>query len=184
MPDIRIVQNTWFPKYSVTCDWNLLPDGTLDDTQALATAIIVALGTDARAGPDDILPDPNSTDRKGWWGDADAELIWGGWPIGSRLWLMKRSKITGIEAQQGSTMARIEGYIRECIAPFILNRIGSGMFVECTRADTQQINALIRIYRGPDLEIELRYQVLWDEIPRTGREFPPYNAGRLRVPEI
>jgi hypothetical protein len=41
--------------------------GTLDDREELATAGRVALGTDARAGELDTLPDPDSTDRRGWW---------------------------------------------------------------------------------------------------------------------
>jgi phage gp46-like protein len=184
MPDIRIIQNTLFPKYSVTCDWNLLADGTLDDTQALATAVIVALGTDALADVDDILPDPNSTDRMGWWGDLNADVIWGGWPIGSRLWLLKRSKITTSESQQGSTLTLVEQYIREAISPFIQRRIGSAMYVEATRIDTQQINALIRLYRGPKTEVELLFQILWDELPLQELPYPAYNIGRLTVPQI
>jgi len=74
-PDVRLVQNTFFPQYSVTMDWSLLPDGSLDDTQALATAVVVALGTFGLASPDDRLPDPDSSDRMGWWGDMDADII-------------------------------------------------------------------------------------------------------------
>jgi phage gp46-like protein len=35
----------------------------------------LALLTDAIADPADILPDPDSNDRRGWWGDLDAETI-------------------------------------------------------------------------------------------------------------
>jgi phage gp46-like protein len=179
MPDIRIVQNTLFPKYSVTCDWNLLDNGTLDDTQALATAIVVALGTDALAGTNDILPDPDSTDRRGWWGDLDAREIWDGWPIGTRLWLLTRDKIVGSAARQGATVVRVEQYIREAIQPFIDRRIGSRMAVEATRVGKEQINALVRIYRGPKLEIELRYAILWEGvIAADGR----YDIGQLENP--
>ena len=73
VPDIRLVQNTQFPKYSVTLDWSLLPNGTLDDTQALATAVCVALGTNGLASDTDELPDPDSNDRRGWWGDLRSE---------------------------------------------------------------------------------------------------------------
>lgn len=164
MVDIRLIQNTEFPKYSVTVDWSLLGDGTLDDTQALATAIIVALGTDRLADDSDLMPDPDDTDRRGWWGDYDAEEIWDGWPIGSRLWLLQRDKITGSGAQRGPTTVRIEHYIYEAIQPFLDRRIGSQMFVETTRHGDSRIDALVRIYRGPTLEIELRYAVLWEGI--------------------
>ncbi|BAR61263.1 phage gp46-like protein [Bradyrhizobium diazoefficiens] len=162
VPDIRLVQNNVFPQYSVTVDWSLLPDGTLDDTQALATAIIVALGTNALAGPNDILPDPDSNDRMGWWGDMDAQAIWGGWDIGSKLWLLRRSKITPAQARQGSTLVMVENYIAAAIQPFVDRKICSGFDVWVTRVDPQRVDALLRIYRGPLPEIELRYAVLWD----------------------
>ena len=96
MPDIRLVQNSAaFPAYSIPIDWLLLSDGTLDDTQALCTAVVVALGTDALAGPEDILPNPDSNDRAGWWGDMDAAELFNGWPIGTKLWLLRRAKIVG-----------------------------------------------------------------------------------------
>jgi phage gp46-like protein len=164
VPDIRLVQNNVFPAYSVTVDWQLLPNGTLDDTQALATAIIVALGTNALAGPYDILPDPDSNDRMGWWGDLDAQLIWNGWPIGSKLWLLRRSKITPPDARQGSTMVMVESYISAAIQPFVDRKMCSGFDVWTTRVDPQRIDALIRIYRGPLPEIELQYAVLWDAL--------------------
>jgi phage gp46-like protein len=164
MPDIRLIQNTQFPKYSVTVDWLLLSDGTLDDTQALATAVIVALGTNRLAETNDLLPDPDDTDRRGWWGDFDSEEVWDGWPIGSRLWLLQRSKITGPGAQQGPTTVRVEHYIYEAIQPFLDRRIGSQLFVKATRHGDSRIDALVRIYRGPVLEIELRYAILWDGV--------------------
>lgn len=163
-PDVRLVQNTEFPKYSVTVDWLLLDNGTLDDTQALATAVIVALGTDRLALDTDILPDPDSTDRAGWWGDTDAEEIWGGWPIGSRLWLLRRAKIDGPGSRQGATVAKVQNYIAEAIQPFIDRRIASRFDVFATRVDKQRIDALVRLYRGPTPVIELRYEILWDEI--------------------
>jgi phage gp46-like protein len=168
MPDVRLVQNTLFPKYSVTIDWSLLADGTLDETQALATAVIVALGTDRLAEPGDILPDPDSDDRRGWWGDFDAQAIWDGWPIGTRLWTLQRDKIVGPGARQGATVVRVEQYIREAIQPFLDRRIGSRMFVEATRVARDHIDAIVRIYRGPAVEIELRYQILWGGVLAEG----------------
>ena len=73
----------------------LLGDGTLDDRDALASAVIVALGTDRLAEEGDLLPDPDSMDRRGWWGDYDADMVWDGWPIGCRLWLLQREQDRG-----------------------------------------------------------------------------------------
>jgi phage gp46-like protein len=167
MPDIRLVQNpAAFPRYSIPVDWLLLDDGTLDDTQALATAVIVALGTDRLALPGDILPDPDSTDRAGWWGDMDAKELFNGWPIGSRLWLLKRAKIVGPEDPHGATIILVEQYIREAIQPFIDMRIATSFEVEAWRVGTEQIDAMVVIYRGPKTPVELRFQVLWNEIER------------------
>ena len=58
-PDVRLVQSAFFPnQQSVTVDWLLRDDGTLDDTQALSSAVVIALGTDGLANSDDLLPDP------------------------------------------------------------------------------------------------------------------------------
>jgi len=175
MPDIRLIQDTSDftlidgmpagpPQYQIGIDWLLKADGTLDTDQALATAVIVALGTDALADRDDILPDPDSTDRAGWWGDLEAQEIWGGWPIGTKLWLLKRSKIEGPGSERGSTVVRVEQYIRDAVQPFLDRRIASRMEVEAERTGVNAVSATLRLYRGPRLAVELRYEVLWDEI--------------------
>src|SRR5579885_2142364 len=133
MPDVRIVQRKDFPRYAITLDWLLRGDGTLDDSYALATAIIVALGTDRLADVNEVLPDPRSHDRRGWWGDLDAEEIWGGWPIGSRLWLLTRTKITDAKVQGGATVANVENYLREALTPFVAARIISDFALDVER---------------------------------------------------
>ncbi len=163
VPDVRLVQDARFPRYSVTIDWSLLGDGTLDDTQALATAVIVALGTDALADASDALPDPDSTDRAGWWGDLEADTIWNAWPIGSRLWLLRRSAIESVASRQGSTVARVLAYVNMTIQPFVDRRIASRFDAVAVRVDKQRIDTKITIYRGPSSAVELLYSVLWDE---------------------
>ena len=53
-------------------DWLLLPDGTLSEEEELATAVRMAIATDALADLNEPLPDLDSEDRRGWWGDMDA----------------------------------------------------------------------------------------------------------------
>jgi hypothetical protein len=38
------------------------------------------------------------------------------------------------------------------------------MDVQVERFDTQRIDALVRLYRGPFTAVELRYQILWQDI--------------------
>jgi len=167
VPDIRLIQSPEaFPKYSIPIDWLLLDDGTLDDSQALATAVIVALGTDRLASSDDILPDPDSTDRAGWWGDMDAEDLFNGWPIGTKLWLLRRAKIVGPEDPEGATIVRVEQYINEALQPFVTNKIATSFDVQAWRSGTERIEANVVIYRGPNRPVEMRFQVLWNDIER------------------
>lgn len=64
-------------------------DLAADDT--LATAALCSLHCDARARPDDELPDPNA-DPRGWWADSYADVEGDAW--GSRLWLFKARENT------------------------------------------------------------------------------------------
>jgi phage gp46-like protein len=162
--DIRLVQNTLFPAYEVTVDAALLPSGELDFRQALATAVIIALGTDGLADADDPLPDPDSTDRGGWWGDLDAEEIWGGWPIGSRLWLLKRDKILDAGSHRGATVTRVDRYIREALQPFLDKRIASRLDVQVERVGVERIDAHVIMYRGPIIAVDMRYAILWQQM--------------------
>lgn len=162
MPDIRVVEIS--DMSGVTMDWLQLSTGLLDETEELATAIRVAIGTDRRAMDDDELPDMDSIDRRGWWGDTEAIPIWDGWPIGSRLWLVERAKITSRNYRQGATTARIDQYIQEALIPFIEHGICTRFDTDVQRTGVNSIEARVTIYRGPVPDIELRFQSLWEGI--------------------
>ena len=68
-------------------DWAMVGTqlGCGDD---LRTAVLISLFSDRAADPSDVIPDGTANPR-GWVGDLDAE-----YPIGSRLWLLDRSKQT------------------------------------------------------------------------------------------
>ena len=159
MADIRIVSIASLE--GVWADWLLRPDGTLDDTEDLVTAVRLALLTDRLAAPRDDLPDIDSDDRRGWWGDHEAESIWGGWPIGCKNWLLARAKIVGPEARQGSTLVRAETYTHDALRPLVEQRICSHIAVSAERVGRERIDVTVKLYRGPLKEIELRFQDLW-----------------------
>jgi phage gp46-like protein len=160
MVDIRLVQNPHFPALSVPVDINLLPNGTLDTRDDIVTAVLVAFCTDALAQPSDILPDPHSADRKGWWGDVDAEEIWGGWPIGWRGWLLRRAKITDAGAREGATVTRVQDFLFECLTPFIQKRILTNfdLIVQRNVHNRQEIDAFVVLYRQQN-EIRLKFAI-------------------------
>lgn len=160
--NIRVVQKR--EDYGLTLDWLMTPQGTLDDGDELASAVIVAFGTDRLADADDELPSPTDTDRRGWWGDMEAREIWGGWPIGSRLWLLSRAKIAGEKAREGATVARVERYLREAMQPFVDARIATQVAIKVERVGRDGIAADITLFRGPRPAVELRFANLWDGI--------------------
>lgn len=97
-----------------TCDLEIV-DGDLALDATPATPMLVSLGTDRRALPDDRLPDgagpltsPSSwTARRGWVGDC---LSRAGRRIGSRLWQLCR------EHDDEATRRRADAYAREALA--------------------------------------------------------------------
>ena len=141
-------------------DMVLRDDGRLDDREELATAVRVALGTDALSAADEILPDPDSTDRRGWWGNLDAEEIWGGWPIGCKNWLLLRAKITDAPSSEGSTVHRARQYTQDALQPFIEKRIASRINVQATRIDLNRIDVDVIMYRGSTQILNLRTTVI------------------------
>lgn len=162
MTDIRVVNVTSLE--GIWADWLLKPDNTLDESEELCNIVKLALLTYGLANADDVLPDPDSTDRCGWWGDLDAATIWNGWPIGSKLWLLARAKITPAQAREGSTLARAESYCRAALNPMIENRLCSRIDVTATRADIDKIVVTVTVYRGPLPQIQLQFQNLWSDI--------------------
>jgi phage gp46-like protein len=130
MADLRLVPIS--SPDVITLDLLLTPFG-LDETKDLQSAVLLALCSDSLAAPEDTLPWPNSTDRRGWWADWHADTIWGGWPVGSKLWLLKRAKITDADYREGATVERVQAYITAAMQPFIDNKICSQVTVSAWR---------------------------------------------------
>jgi len=78
-------------------------DLTLD--KGLESAVIISMYTDARAGDDDKLDDPD--DKRGWWGDLTNE--YDDDRIGSKLWLRARSKTTN------ETLVLAKKDVKDCL---------------------------------------------------------------------
>lgn len=75
--------------------------GALETGNDLQTAIIISLFTDRLARRDDTY---DGSDRRGWWGDSDADM-----QLGSRLWLLRREKLTT------NVAIRAEEYAKEAL---------------------------------------------------------------------
>lgn len=90
--------------------------------RGLQTAVLISLFTDRRAEDDDMPPSGDPNDRRGWWGDQFAEVE--GDRIGSRLWLLDRSKNTS------ETVRRAKEYVLEALAWMIEDKVVSSIDVE------------------------------------------------------
>ena len=149
----------------ITLDLLLTPLGQLDESVALESAVLVALCSDAEASPSDTLPTPMSTDRRGWWADANVSSIWpGAWPIGSKLWLLERAKIVDSQAREGATLARVQTYIAQALQPFIDLGICSNITIDCWQEHGSRIYANIVMSRGPKQLLNLQFAALWTEL--------------------
>jgi phage gp46-like protein len=162
MADIRIVSAATL--WETTADWNLLPNGFLDESEELANYVKLALLTDRTSAPYEVLPDPDSTDRKGWWGDYEAGPIWRGWAIGCKEWLLSRTKITSTGAWEGDTVVRAETYAREALRPLIDMRLCSHIEVQAARTERERIDLLVVVYRGPEPAVQLLFQDMWRQM--------------------
>jgi len=80
----------------------MLITGSFEDS--LLRVVIISLFTWRRAGPDDPLDDE---ERYGWWGDSYPSIA--NDRIGSRLWLLRRVKLTA------QTQSDAEFYAREAL---------------------------------------------------------------------
>jgi phage gp46-like protein len=148
----------------ITMDWLKGPvTGQLTEGPSLQAAVFVALLSDAIAAPSDVLPNPNSDDLRGWWGDLDAAEIWGGWTLGSKLWLLTRTSIVDQNAKAGATITRVQQYLAAALQPFVDNKICSKFTVTARQTNIQTIIAHVKMYRGPKSAIALEFQALWNE---------------------
>ena len=135
-------------------------NGDLTRESGLETAVLMSLFTDRRASVDDELPDPNNTDRKGWWGDQ--VVVEEGDQIGSKLWLLSRGKT------DQDTMIKAEGYAKEALEWFIDDGVSAKneVFVErINRPDGSATLALdVKLYQKDGNIIAMKFDDLWQAI--------------------
>ncbi|WP_199639616.1 phage GP46 family protein [Serratia sp. PAMC26656] len=124
--------------------------GDLISGDDLQTAIIISLFTDRVARDDD---DVDGDDRRGWWGDAGEEN-----DIGSRLWLLRRQKLTQSVAQKA------EEYSREALQWLVTDGVVSSFSVATQIVYPRRLNIVIR-YQGPGNvdDTDMRFFWVWEQ---------------------
>lgn len=159
----------WRPDQGVA-DWALAaPDETLNRgglaaTQALATAVTLALFTDRRIDETHPLYYLADGDPRGYWGDGiDVRSDFGETEMGSHLWLLERAPLT----VQGVSVSKwAERFALEALAP--LQRQGAvvRMDVESSVDELRgRLDLLVRLYgRLGELVFDRRFDLIWQQL--------------------
>lgn len=135
-------------------DLSMLDDDLTSD-RGLVTAALLSLFLDRRAERDDVPPSGDPQDRRGWW--ADEFLPVEGDRIGSRMWMLDRSVLTG------ETVRRAEEYIREALAWMIEDRVVAavGVLIETTR---DGLFYAVTFQRPARDDVTFRFSSVWDAV--------------------
>ncbi len=134
-----------------------IEDGDLESDDGLETAVIISLFTDRRARDDDELPDANNPDRRGWWGDLVAEVADD--QIGSRLWLLERSKTTP------DVLVKAKEYAEEALSWMIEGDVAKKIEVEVERQGTEgndRLALLVKIFQSDGGQVSLKFHSKWE----------------------
>ena len=119
---------------------------TLDFVNDLTTAVLISLFTDAAADDDDIIPD-GTTNKRGWWGDST---------MGSKIWLLSRSKATSAVAGQ------VVGYAEAALAWLVADQIAASVSASAQWVSSRCLQLTVTITRGNGAAIAIRFSNLWD----------------------
>lgn len=132
-------------------DFAIIDDDLASD-EGMQTAVLLSFALDRRAEDSDTLPTDDG-DKRGWWGDEFAENQ--GDKIGSRRWLLARSKLTP------AILPTVEAYDRESLEWLIEDQAAASIDLEYeiigNRLDTS-----ITVRRGDGTEVSAFYSHIWD----------------------
>ncbi|MCB2200890.1 phage GP46 family protein [bacterium] len=130
--DLRIV-----PASDGSFDLSIVA-GDFERDDGLGTSVLISLFTDATARDGDTLPG-NDGYRGGWWNDALQ-----GTPLGSRLWLLRRAKLTN------DTLQKAKEYAEEALKWMVDAGIASRVTATATRTTdrTDGLDLHVEVVRG------------------------------------
>jgi phage gp46-like protein len=130
--------------------------GDLRAEQGLATQVLIHLMTDRRVEASELR---DGDENKGWIGDS-FDLAEHETPLGSRLWLLRRSSLfEGVEI-------RAQDYAREALQPLIDQEAVARIDVTATADRPQKrLNLAVDLYgREGEKVYSNRFELLWGQI--------------------
>ncbi len=135
--------------------------GGLVAVNPIQTAILVLLFTDVRVDPTDLRYEMHG-DRRGWVGDGfDVRADLGEAPLGSRLWLYRRSVL--VTAVKKPTLAAIEADALSALQPLVAQGAAAKITVSGSQdGPAGRIYLDIKVYgRGKRELYSGRFDTLW-----------------------
>lgn len=144
------ISTVWQPQLGYG-DWQLAGP-LLQSGTDLDTALLISLFTDRVAAADDEIPD-GTDDRRGWWGDDGEEF-----PIGSRLWLLDRGKLTT------QTALAAKNYITEALQWMLTDGVAARVVVETAVQLPDALAAQIQIFRQDGTQIARNFAWVWQKV--------------------
>ncbi|MBS4847103.1 MAG: phage GP46 family protein [Burkholderiales bacterium] len=125
-------------------------DVTEYEDDPLIQAVLISLFSWRRSNEDDGVEIPY---QQGWWGDTFADS---GDRIGSKLWLLRREKLTR------EVIARAKDYAEESLRWMVEDAVAKSVVVE-TERDGDRLNMSVVVIRASDLRsLEARFQDIWN----------------------
>ncbi|UEP42765.1 phage GP46 family protein [Burkholderia sp. B21-005] len=118
----------------------------------LETAVLVSLFTDRMANRDDPIPD-GTDDPRGWWGDIGEDK-----PIGSRLWLLDRSK------QTQEVLNNARDYIFEALQWLVDDGVVASIDVQTQWVRDTFLGAQVTLYQPTGQNVSMAYAWAWNQL--------------------
>lgn len=120
---------------------------------SLVRAVVISLFTWRRAATDDPLDDD---ERYGWWGDSYPSIADD--RIGSRLWLLRRVKLTA------DTRRDAEFYAREALRWLIEDEEVTDIEILSEQVDVNRLNLRVILTISTGARLEINSNQLWQVI--------------------
>ncbi len=137
---------------STTADIAIDAPGLLTDKD-LTTALTVSIYTDRRANADDNVD--LKDDKGGWFADSFNPIR--NDKIGSRLWLLKRAKLTN------DTLVKAREYVLEATRWLVDDNIASTVNVVCEKLDIQTLGIQVTVQR-PQGSQTFNFSYAWNQL--------------------
>lgn len=148
------ITTTWNPALSFG-DW-LMNGPQLMSGNDLETAVLISLFTDRVANQGDIIPD-GTNDRRGWWGDN--QINGATMPIGSRLWLLSRSK-----SPTQQVLNQAVTYAREALQWMITDGVAAAVLVDAEWNANDFLAMKVTVKRNDGSIQTINYTWAWSQI--------------------